>query len=772
MLLLDWLKKIKKVVSYVNSLIFTRENAVQIGGAAALTVTNIGVNFIAPYVLGESVNALETQEPASVGSLEFSPMTGIILYGAAFTISSCIPHLRSLTLASTAPRATKKLVLKYFNNIMNQSMSNYKSDKQIKHILCIYKCYSAVPSVGTEMFTQILPTTIEITLAIALLSAGYGIELGLGLAGILSLFMAYSLKNTSNIIDLRQTGFDLFGEFQNEIDASLKNYETIHVLNQLSDTIRKVDDILNKVNKQQRIETRNTAGVGVGQTLLSGAGLATLCALVVRGVLAGRYSISDLITINSYLIRFIGPLNALGASACNFFSSVSELDYILRQFEKTSEIIDHNPDRKLTIHPEKPIIEFKNVNFNYTEWPELCLMSKNPTNNEIIKNDLYLYQENNNIWYATIKSGEIIRAEITKKEFKHFDVLLKTLRDMSSGKFGGINGSDEDTLLKIASKRGHTHDEGTPISVLNNVSFVINPGEKIGLVGPSGSGKTTIENLIARFFEPKQGAILISGQDTREVSLRSLRDTAMIVPQHPVFFNDTLYKNTVSGKENITREQVLNILIFVGLEDYVNRHGLDKKIGEKGDTLSGGEKKRLGVARALLSNPSIIIFDEITAGLDNVTKHQLQTNLDQICQSRGITSIHIVHDYSNLINANRIFVLNKGRIIEQGTHNELIQNKNSLYVKLTHDNSMLEAEAKEETVTFHMENEEVELSLVSNTPAKLSTSRYSVFQRQSQNNDFKVDMPSPVPSLNNQNQTLTENAPTVSKSVLSRCTIL
>ena len=218
-------------------------------------------------------------------------------------------------------------------------------------------------------------------------------------------------------------------------------------------------------------------------------------------------------------------------------------------------------------------------------------------------------------------------------------------------------------------------------SVLENVNFEVKPTEMVALVGLSGSGKTTIINLISRFYEPTTGKILIDGIDIREVSLFSLRSQIGLVTQDLILFNDTVRNNIAYGLEEIPLEKIIETAKAAKAHDFIEElsKGYDSIIGEKGALLSSGQRQRLAIARALLKDPPILILDEATSALDSESERLIQTALANVLKDR--TAIVIAHRLSTIRNANKILVVDRGEIVESGTHQQLCQS-NGIYKKL------------------------------------------------------------------------------------------
>jgi ATP-binding cassette subfamily B protein len=211
--------------------------------------------------------------------------------------------------------------------------------------------------------------------------------------------------------------------------------------------------------------------------------------------------------------------------------------------------------------------------------------------------------------------------------------------------------------------------------ILFDVSFEIPAGRNIAVVGHSGSGKSTLARLLFRFYDVTSGRILIGGQDTSSVTQRSLRAAIGIVPQDSVLFNDSIYYNIAYGRPDATREEVLEAASSAHIHEFIESlpNKYETMVGERGLKLSGGEKQRVAIARAILKKPAILIFDEATSALDSKSEKLIQAELKRIASNR--TTLTIAHRLSTIVDADQILVMDKGYIIERGTHRELLAAK-------------------------------------------------------------------------------------------------
>lgn len=326
------------------------------------------------------------------------------------------------------------------------------------------------------------------------------------------------------------------------------------------------------------------------------------------------------------------------------------------------------------------------------------------------------------IWQG---SRLVLQGEVTPGELVVFLAYLKNafkpMRDLAkyAGRLSKAAASGErilDTLEELptvqdrpgaAELAGEIHEvrfESVSLSYnrrgagVSGVTLTAHPGETIALVGPSGAGKTTVASLLLRLYDPAAGAVLVNGRDTREYTLESLRSAISFVPQEPVLFAAGIRENIAYGRPDATDAQIEQALAIAGASEFVAQlpDGLSTVIGERGQTLSGGQRQRLALARAAVRGAPILILDEPTTGLDRRSKAAVTEALDRLAAGR--ISFIISHELSAVTGADRILVLDKGRIVEQGTHNELMA-RGGLYAAMYR----LEAAERGGADTPHME---------------------------------------------------------------------
>ncbi len=222
---------------------------------------------------------------------------------------------------------------------------------------------------------------------------------------------------------------------------------------------------------------------------------------------------------------------------------------------------------------------------------------------------------------------------------------------------------------------------GEDAPALRNISFEVKPGQMVAFVGPSGAGKSTIANLLPRFYDVTEGSILVEGMDVRDVTLGSLREQIGIVPQETMLFSGSVWENIRYGRLDATDEEVVEAAKAANADEFIRQlpEGYDTKLGERGVNISGGQRQRLAIARAILKDPQILILDEATSALDTESEKVVQAALDRLMVGR--TSFLIAHRLSTILGADRILVIDHGEIVEAGTHEELLA-KGGLYSNL------------------------------------------------------------------------------------------
>jgi ABC-type multidrug transport system fused ATPase/permease subunit len=244
---------------------------------------------------------------------------------------------------------------------------------------------------------------------------------------------------------------------------------------------------------------------------------------------------------------------------------------------------------------------------------------------------------------------------------------------------------------QISMENMHFHyPQRADVSVLNGVNFTIEPNQTLAIVGSSGAGKSTLASLLLRYYEPSEGTIKFDGIDAKELDLEHLRKHLAIVPQEVMLFADTIYENIRFGKPTAAQEEITSAAQQANAWEFIQSfpEGMQTQVGDRGIQLSGGQKQRIAIARAILKNPAILILDEATSALDSASEQLVQEALDRLMVNR--TAVVIAHRLSTVRKADKILVLQDGKVLEEGTHESLIS-LNGAYAKFVELQSLGQA---------------------------------------------------------------------------------
>jgi ATP-binding cassette subfamily B protein len=381
--------------------------------------------------------------------------------------------------------------------------------------------------------------------------------------------------------------------------------------------------------------------------LIGAVGTALVYGLGGYFVITGGFTVGTIVAFGSYLGTLYGALQSLAGAPVEFSTSMVS-------FERVFEIIDlpHDIAEKenpVVLNNVKGELEFNNVTFNYK------------VDESILLKDVKRYGRMDDV--KAVLSGDA--KEDKKRPPANGHSLLINRREESAA-------SDSPETESISQARE---------VALTGLSFTAHPGQLVALVGPSGAGKTTLTYLIPRLYDPTDGNIRIDGHDLRDVTLDSLSSSIGMVTQETYLFHDTIRTNLTYAKMDATQEEIESAAKAANIHTFIMGlpEGYDTVVGERGYRLSGGEKQRIALARVILKDPRILVLDEATSHLDSESESLIQDALKRVMAGR--TSIVIAHRLSTILAADLILVMDRGRIVERGTHNELIT-LNGLYAQL------------------------------------------------------------------------------------------
>ncbi len=541
----------------------------------AAKLANVGV----PLVLKQLVDALDLKPGDPRGTLAV-PVALLIAYGALRLSITAFTELREYLFYPVAARIARRVSLEAFEHLLALSL-RFHLERQTGGVSRdLERGSRSIQSLLNYTIYNILPTLVEITLVIGLLSTRFDGWFALIAFGALVAYIVFTVSVTEWRTHFRRAMNEQDSKANTRAVDALINYETVKYFSNERFEQGRYDENLQRLEKVSIRSQTSLSVLNVGQSLIIATAVTLLVWRATLGVVAGTLSLGDLVLVNALMIQLYIPLNFLGVIYREIKQAMIDMEKMFALLGQNREIADA-PDAK-------PLVIVQNAR------------------------------------------GGTVR-------FEHV-------------RFG----YDPDRLI------------------LHDVSFEIPAGKTVAVVGPSGAGKSTLARLLFRFYDVNAGRISIDGQDIRAVTQLSLRQAIGIVPQDTVLFNDTVEYNIAYGRTGASRADVEAAAKAAHIHRFIasTPKGYDTMVGERGLKLSGGEKQRVAIARTLLKDPPLLVFDEATSALDSANERAIQEELRSAARNK--TALVIAHRLSTVVDAHQILVMEQGRIVERGTHAELL----------------------------------------------------------------------------------------------------
>ena len=546
----------------------------------AAKLANVGV----PLVLKKLVDALSLK-PGDPRAVLVVPVALLLAYGALRLSITAFTEAREYLFYPVAARIARRVSLEAFEHLLALSL-RFHLERQTGGVSRdIERGSRSIQSLLNYLIYNILPTLVEITLVIGLLSAKFDVWFAAITFGALVLYIAYTVSVTEWRTGFRRAMNEQDSKANTRAVDALINYETVKYFSNEHFEQSRYDDNLRRLETASIKSQVSLSVLNVGQSLIVAITVTLLVWRATLGVVAGTMSLGDLVLVNALMIQLYVPLNFLGVIYREIKQSMIDMEKMFALLGQNREVADAP------------------------------------------------------------------------------DALPLVLR----------GGKGHDAALGAAVRFEHVGFGYDPDRViLHDISFEIPAGQTVAVVGPSGSGKSTLARLLFRFYDVSVGRISIDGQDIRTVTQQSLRQSIGIVPQDTVLFNDTVEYNIAYGRTGASRAEVEGAAKAAHIHNFIvsTPKGYDTMVGERGLKLSGGEKQRVAIARTLLKNPPVLIFDEATSALDSANERAIQEELRSAARNK--TALVIAHRLSTVVDAHQILVMEQGRILERGTHAELL----------------------------------------------------------------------------------------------------
>jgi ATP-binding cassette subfamily B (MDR/TAP) protein 7 len=556
--------------------------------------------------MNDVANSVSTSAPAIAAA---SPLLLVMGYGLSRATASGMQELRNAIFANVAQDTIRKIGKSTFEHLHNLEYQYHVSEKNMGTVTRVLDRGNRSISFCLNAFVfNIIPTIMEVSIVAYLVGSQFGYQHSLVVLGTIGAYTGYTVGITTWRTQFRRNMNQLENKASNQVMDSLLNYETVKYFNNESYESMKYTESLKGYQKAAIQAQSSLSLLNFGQNFIFSCGLMGIMYMTSEQIMAGTATVGDLVLVNGLLFQLSIPLNFIG-------SVYREVKQAFIDMEQLFILKDRQP--------------------------------------KLLENPMA-------VEYSPDVDGTRFNVD------GHIDGTSSTAHSV-----GGTNMTFEN--LEFAYPLPESQQQSQQMRpILRGLTFDVKEGQTVALVGSSGCGKSTILRLLYRFYNPDKGTIKVGGTDMRDLTTDSLRSQIAVVPQDTILFNDTIKHNISYGDLNASDDEVIDAAKKAHIHETIMTFpdGYDTVVGERGLKLSGGEKQRVSIARAILKKAPILLCDEPTSSLDSHTELDIMNNLKEI--GKNNTTIIIAHRLSTIQDCDEIIVLDEGRVVERGTHNELL----------------------------------------------------------------------------------------------------